>query len=131
AAPLVVVGDAAPRPSPAPTSLIQRVVVDGLHLVKECRQKVLLLLGWAEPVLVRANHLAALLFVNVPLNRSRRDMPCRTDEVAARPQVRQTAIQFGELAAQHMRSIALDPMHHLVGRNRGWNAAKQMNVVGL
>ena len=132
APPLCVVGHPAPAAPPVPTPFVEGVVVDGLHLVKQRRQQMRLLLGWAEAVLVGANHLlAALLLVDVPLDRLRGYVPCRADVVTTRPQVRQAALEIREFLAQFMRGVALDAVHDLVGGNCGRERAEQVNVVGL
>ena len=131
AVPLIAVGNAAPRPLPGPTPFVQRVIVDGLHLVKERRQEIGLLLGWAEPVLVRADHLAALLFVNVPLNRRGGHTACGSYVIRTRPQVWQAAVQVREFFSQHMRRVALDPMHDLI-RSHCWReGTKHVYMIGL
>lgn len=131
AIPLVDVGDAAARTLPCPTPFVQGVVVDGLHLKEQSVQQVLLLCGWVQAVLVCANHLAALLFVNVTLNHLRRHIASRAHIVAARPKTRQAAVQMWKLRSQHMRRIALDPVHDLIGSYRRGEGAKHVHMIRL
>lgn len=53
--PLLMVGDAAARPLPRLAALVERVVVDGLHLGEQAIEQVDLLLRRAQSVLVGAN----------------------------------------------------------------------------
>lgn len=56
AVPLLDVSYRLARPLPLDAALIERVIVDGLHLAKKAIQKMRLFLGWAKPVLEGADH---------------------------------------------------------------------------
>jgi len=129
--PLVNVADRLARPLPHPPTLVERVIVDGLHLKQNIIKNISLLSGRREPILVRENQLEVLLIVDVPLNRFSGYAASRTDKVASCPHVRQSAFQMRKFITQLKSCVAFQPVHDLVWRKRGRETTKQMNVINL
>ena len=89
-------------------------------------------MGRLESVAKVAKHLrSAFLCLDVLPNCDRRDTPRCANIVRARPQVGQSAFEIRKLLAQCVGSKTFQPIHDLVGRKRGREAAKQVNVIGL
>lgn len=114
------------------TALLKRRVVHITREVEKVGQLLDLPSVGIQAVLVGADHaLTPLLFLDVLLDRFCGHMTRSTHIVAACPQRRQTAVEFGELPAQFVRGVALDTIHDLVGRQRRGKRGEQMYVVGL
>jgi hypothetical protein len=128
---LFVVANAVTRFLPTLAPEMQRRIVQPAPGLKDIAQGLRLFLCGIETVLVSANHLATLLFLDVPLDSLRGNMPGRSNVIAASPHIRQPTFEPGELLSQDMRRVPLNTVHNLVGRNRGGKATKQVNVVGL
>ena len=128
---LLVVCDAVTRFLPTLAPKVQCRIVQPAPGLKDIAQGLRLFLCGIETVLVSANHLATLLFLDVPLDSLRGNMPGRSNVIAASPHSRQPAFEPGELLSQDRRRVPLNAVHNLVGRHRGGKAAKQVNVVGL
>jgi hypothetical protein len=129
--PLVAVGDRLTTALPVHPALIQSIVVNGLHLKQKVVQDVSLLLGGSQPVLVGAEHLSALLLVNVPLNCRGCNRSGSTDKITARPHIRQPALELWELISQHKSSVTFQPVHNLMWSKCGRKRAKKVDVVNL
>lgn len=130
-APLVKVGNRLAAALPKSTAFIECVIVDDLHLKQKVIQDVTLLFGWSKSVLISAEHLLALLFVNIPLNCFSRDRSGSADKIAAGPHVRQPALEMRKFFTQHKGGVAFETVHNLV-RGESWRErTKQVNVVNL
>lgn len=117
---------------PAFATVGESVIVERTGGIEDVPQGRLVNLVWVDPVTIGANHLLPpLLGFDISLDRGRRDIPSRTDEVGTRPHIRQTGPEFWELFAQFVSRETLEPVHDLVGRKRGWEGAEEVNVVGL
>jgi hypothetical protein len=63
-----------------------------------------------------ADHLSALLLVNVALNGSGCDRSGSTNIITARPHIRQPAFEMGELISQQKSGVTFQLVHHLMRR---------------
>lgn len=130
--PLIAVADRLARTLPPPTTLIQGIVVNGLHLKEQIVKDIALLISRAKAILVGQDHLRGVfLLVNVSLNCFSGDGSCCSDKVTASPHVGQLAFQVRKLFAQHKCRVAFQSVHNLVRCNRRREATKEVNMIRL
>ncbi len=76
-------------------------------------------------------HLAALLLLNVVLDRFSRDVPSTTDIVRTAPQRRQARTEVWKLITQNARRVAFHLINNVLRRECWWRFHKQVNVIRL
>jgi len=127
---LLIVGGRVPALAPPLAAVVERPVVQPTANPQHVAHHGFLLGGRVQAVLVGQDHLAPLLPFDVALDRLDGNMPGGPGVVAACPQGRQAAVQFGELLPQLVARAPLDAKHDLVDRYRGGKRDQQMNVIG-
>jgi len=127
---LIVIADADTAALPRLTPFGKRIVVDRAVDVEHPIQKTALYAIGIEAVLVRQIHLAPLLLLDVAPDCLGRDVPGSSNVITARPQRRQTAVQFGKLFAQLVARTTFNTEDDLVDCYRRWERSEQVNVIG-
>jgi len=115
---------------PGDAALSQGVVVKAAVNLKQLVQQFLLYAVRVKTILVGADHLHALLGLDILADCLRGDNPCRPDVVASGPQTGHSAFEERELFSQAVRSGSLDAVHNLVGSDCGRETGKEVHVVG-
>lgn len=128
--PLLSVSDTALFSLPSIFPLRQCRVVDVTGLPQETVKAAVLSGVREQTIVVRPNHLAALLRLDVVLYRLFGNTSGRADKVATRPQRRQAGLEVRELLSQHSGGVTLELIGKALGRFGGVGAEEHMNVVG-
>lgn len=117
--------------SPCVSPLLKGGIVEKASDIKQTRQSFVLASVRIQTKNESLAHLLALLFLDVTLDSLRRDVSSSADIVRARPEVRQSALEGGELFTQLMCAASFNTVHDLLrGECRG-KAAKQVYVIWL
>lgn len=118
--PLVKVTDRLATAIPVPAALVQRIVVDGLHLKENVVQDVALFGCRVKAVLVGQSHLIVVfLLINIPLDCSSGNCSSRANVVTSCPHIRQPTFEPRKLFSQHKRCVPFKSVHNLV-RGKRW-----------